>query len=412
MSSSEGPAAPPPLDRRRLLAGGLGLLAGGLTWRGPFVSRAAAQTAPFQLRMDGKAALLLVQDRPLVAAPPEHLLDFPVTPTDRLFIRNNGNIPDPAPEPDRWLLTVDGAVEQPLRLSLGELRQRFETVTLKLQLEGAGNGRMHFVPETRGPQLGHGAISCAAWTGVRLRDVLAAARPTAQARFTAHSGADQPLAGDAARPPFSRGMPLAKALEEHTLLAFAVNGEPLPAAHGAPLRLVVPGWPASFSQKWLTRIQLRERALDGPYMTGNAFRLPAVPIVPGARTEELATVAIESMPVRAILTSIADRSELLPGTRRLPLGGSAWAGERTVRAVHVSIDYGRRWQAMTLEKPANKYAWVRWGGSITLPAHGYHEIWVRATDSAGEMQPHAAGPWNPNGYLGNAIQRVAVLVKS
>ena len=370
-----------------------------------------APTAPKLLQMAGKAPLILLQEKPLVAETPEHLLDDEVTPTDKFFIRNNGGIPDQPADPKAWKIKVDGEVNAPLELSVGELESRFPMVTLQLQLECGGNGRNQFVPEARGNQWGNGAIGCAQWTGVRLADVLKAAGLKSSAVYTAHYAADPHLSGEA-RPTISRGVRLAKAMDEHTLIATRMNGEPIPLIHGAPARLVVPGWPGSASQKWLTRIWVRDKEHDGPGMTGASYRVARTPMIPGGKHDDANMAIMESMPVRSIVTNVKHGTELAAGTRRLDLRGAAWAGDKAVREVHVSIDYGATWQAVSLAQPKNKYAWQRWTAAVTLPSAGYYEIWSRATDADGRAQPHVAGNWNPQGYGANAVSRVAVLAKA
>ncbi|WP_426959794.1 sulfite oxidase [Muricoccus radiodurans] len=363
------------------------------------------------LRMDGKAALLLLGERPLVAETPEAMLDDDVTPVDKFFVRNNGGIPDRfAGDPKSWRVRLDGEVNTPLDLSLGDLESRFEVVTLRLQMECGGNGRAGFVPETRGNQWGNGAISNGEWTGVRLRDVIRAAGPKDGARFTGHFGADPHLSGEPGRLSISRGMPIAKAMDDTTLIAFRLNGQPIPHIHGFPARLVVPGWPGSLSQKWLNRITLRATPHDGPGMGGTSYRMPVRPIVPGSNNNGADFADMTSMPVRALLTNVAHGTRLPAGTRRLDLRGQAWAGDLTVRDVHVSTDFGASWTAMQVAAPPNKHSWQRWTGSVELPSDGYYEIWTRGTDSQGRMQPHAAANWNPQGYGANAMARVAVLI--
>ncbi|MFC0388708.1 sulfite oxidase [Muricoccus vinaceus] len=369
-----------------------------------------AGAAPL-LRMDGKAPLLLLGERPLVAETPEAMLDDDVTPVDKFFVRNNGQVPERfAGDPKSWRFRLDGEVDTPLDLTLGEMESRFEVVTLRLQMECGGNGRSAFVPETRGNQWGNGAISHGEWTGVRLRDVIRAAGPREGARFTAHFGADPHLSGDTSRQAINRGMPVAKAMEDTTLIAFRLNGQPIPQLHGYPLRMVTPGWPGSLSQKWLTRVMLRATPHDGPGMGGTSYRLPVRPIVPGSSTNGADFQDMTSMPVRGLLTSIAHGTRMPAGTRQIPLRGQAWAGDRTVRAVDVSTDFGASWTAMQVGAPPNRHAWQRWQGTVALPSDGYFEIWTRATDSEGRMQPHAAANWNPQGYGANAMARTAILV--
>jgi DMSO/TMAO reductase YedYZ molybdopterin-dependent catalytic subunit len=369
-----------------------------------------AASGPRMLEFPGKDPLILLGDRPLVGEAPETLLDDAVTPNSRIFIRNNGQVPEPAANPDAWTVKVEGEVNTPLELSVGELRSRFPNVTLQLQMECGGNGRSFFVPETRGNQWGNGAICNAAWTGVRLKDVLAAAGLKPSASHTGHYGADPHLSGATDRAAISRGMPIAKAMEEHTLIVFAVNGGPIPHINGAPVRMIVPGWPGSLSQKWLTRIVILDKPHTGQGMGGTSYRIPVTPIVPGSNNNGASFTDMTSMPVRSVLTNVANGTRLPAGTRQVAIRGAAWAGENTVSAVHASVDFGATWSPMRVASPANKYAWQRWEGSVALPSDGYFEVWYRATDSAGRMQPHAAANWNPQGYGGNPVSRAAILV--
>jgi DMSO/TMAO reductase YedYZ molybdopterin-dependent catalytic subunit len=361
--------------------------------------------------MPGKARIVVLQDRPLVAQTPENMLDDDTTPTDKFYIRNNGLIPEITGERNAWRFKVDGEVNTPLELTLGELRQRFASVKLYLQLECGGNGRSTFVPEARGNQWENGGMGCARWTGVRLRDVLRAAGLKLAAKYTAHYGADPTLAGQTDRPSISRGVRLAKALEEHSLLVYEMNGEPLPLIHGGPLRLIYPGWAGSASHKWLTRIWIRDHEHDGPGMTGTAYRVAINPMVPGGTTPDANLRILESMPVRSIITNPASGAEFVAntnGTRRIDMRGAAWAGDYGVRQVEVTSDYGRSWQRVRLGQPRNKYDWQRWTHSVTLPRPGFYEIWVRATDTRGVTQPFIAGDWNPQGYGANPYHRIAV----
>ncbi|MBR0663349.1 sulfite oxidase [Roseomonas hellenica] len=376
-----------------------------------YLPAALAQGAPATLRMDGKAALVILGERPLVAETPETMLDDAVTPVDKLFIRNNGQVPEAfAGDPRSWKIRIDGEVNTPLEITLGELEQRFPPVTLQLQMECGGNGRGQFQPQTRGNQWGNGAISNAAWTGVRLRDVLTAAGLKPGASHTGHFGADPHLSGDPNRAAISRGMPIAKAMEEDTLIALRLNGQPIPNIHGAPARLLVPGWPGSLSQKWLTRILVRSTPHDGAGMGGTSYRVPVRPIVPGSENNGRDFADMQSMPVRSVLTSLAHGARLPAGTREIDLRGAAWAGDDTVRAVDVSLDFGATWRPMQVAAPANRHAWQRWTGKAALPSDGYFEVWYRATDDKGRMQPHLPANWNPQGYGANAISRAAILV--
>lgn len=366
---------------------------------------------PQPLSFPGKEpGLVVLGDRPLVAETPERLLDDETTPISKFFIRNNGQIPEPAADPNAWKLTVDGEVNSKLELALGDLKNRFQPKTYRMVLECGGNGRSGFQPQARGNQWTNGGAGCAEWTGVPLADLLKAAGLKDTAKYTAHYGADPHLSGDSGKESLSRGMPIPKAMEEHSLVVFAMNGELLPAIHGGPVRLVIPGWPGSLSHKWLTRIRIRDREHDGQGMTGTSYRVAINPMVPGGKVDDGNFRILESMPVRSIITAPANGARLPIGTREVPVRGAAWAGDLTVRAVDLSTDFGATWSPAEMQPGRNRYDWNRWTGTAELPSDGYYELWVRATDSSGRMQPHLAGGWNPQGYGGNAMHRVAILV--
>jgi DMSO/TMAO reductase YedYZ molybdopterin-dependent catalytic subunit len=378
---------------------------------GGLVPAAMAQEAAPPFSFPGKdPGLTLLGDKPLVAETPAHLLDDDTTPIEKFFIRNNGTPPENAGDPNSWKVLVEGLVHRPMEIALGDLKSRFENVTKRMVLECGGNGRAFFDPPARGNQWTSGGAGCAEWTGVRFKDVLEAAGIAAGAIYTAHDGADAHLSGDPAKKPLSRGVRLEKALEEHSMVVWAMNGQDLPAIHGGPVRLIIPGWPGSASHKWLTKITLRDVEHDGPGMTGTSYRVPIRPMVPGSEAQEGNFRILESMPVRSIISSPANGTTFPAETRKLSLRGAAWNGERGVAATHVSIDFGATWREVVMAAPRNRFDWCRWTADIDVPSDGYYEIWSRATDSDGNMQTHVAGNWNPQGYGGNVMHRIAVLI--
>lgn len=408
-------------DRRGFLKGaGLATMGAVLGASIPFhrnmpvglIPEALAQSDE-SILFETKDGLTLLNDRPINAETPAHLLDDAITPNDRFFIRNNGLVPQFAIDGDAggWTLTVDGEVNNPLELTLDDLRSNFETVSYELQLECGGNGRSAFNPPARGNQWTVGAIGNAVWTGVRYADVLGAAGVKDTAVYTGHFGLDPHLSGDPTKIPISRGVPLWKAMEPHSLIAFEMNGEPIPALHGFPVRTVCAGWPGSASQKWLNRIQVRADVHDGPKMGGQSYRMPAFPVAPGDEVAHEDMRIMESMPVKSIITSPRSESVLPLDNRSIGVRGHAWAGERSVARVDLSIDFGATWIRADLDPPANKYAWQTWRQVIRLPSQGYYEIWARATDEAGTQQPFTVG-WNPRGYGNNAMHRVSLRVPS
>lgn len=390
-----------PFIGRRGFLGGAGLAAlGGLVGVSLPIPPARAQAG----LPAGKEGLVVLNDRPLNAETPVHLLDDAVTPAARHFIRNNGLLPDDL-SPDTWRLRIDGLVERPLELSIAELRTRFEIVTARLVIECGGNGRAFFEPGASGNQWTYGAVGCAEWTGVRLRDLLHAAGVRPEVVYTAHEGADIHLSGDPARTPISRGVPIKKALDPNNLVAFAMNGEAIHPQHGAPLRLIVPGYPGSVSHKWLTRITLRDVVHDGEKMTGDSYRVPRHPVAPGEEVPDADMAIIEEMPVKSLIT--APRDGTTTRERFIDVRGHAWSGKGDVARMETSRDFGATWQRAELDPPANPFAWQDWRARVDLPTPGYYEIWARATDGDGIAQPFTIA-WNPKGYLNNWYHRIAV----
>ena len=380
----------------------------------PALPPAAAPTAPKgpqYLNFPGKdGKLVLLGDKPLVAETPESLLNDDTTPVEKFFVRNNGQIPEEAKEPEKWKIVIDGDVKKKLELTLGELKSKFKPMTQRMVLECGGNGRSQFNPPARGNQWTNGGVGCAEWTGVRVADVLKAAGLKPSAVFSGHYGADPHLSGDAAKDALSRGVPIRKMLDQNNLIVWAMDGKPLTNIHGAPVRLIIPGWPGSLSSKWLKRIWIRDKPHDGQGMGGTSYRVAIKPMVPGDKPDEKNFRDLESMPVRSIISNPANGAKLASGTRDVVLRGAAWAGDNVVEAVDISIDYGSSWKPARITPPRNRYDWQRWTATAKLPGDGYYEIWVRAADNRGNRQPHIAGNWNPQGYGGNAMHRIAVLV--
>jgi sulfite oxidase len=351
--------------------------------------------------------VFVISERPLVAETRPEALDSDTTPTDKFFIRNNGKVADAAADAERWRLSIDGEVSNTLLLSLGEIRSKFEQVTQRMVLECGGNGRAFFSPPAEGVKWHHGGAGCAEWTGVRLRDVLSAAGLKETARFTGHFGADPALDAAHVSPPISRGIPIAKAMDANTLLVFAMNGEALLPVHGFPLRLIVPGWTGSVSHKWLTRILIRKDRHDGTLMDPWHYRVPPQPMQHHDEFDPATFVDLESMPVRSIITSPAEDARI---GKSFEVRGAAWAGDQTVRLVEISTDKGASWQRAELSAPKNPYDWTRFTLRVSFGASGTHEIWSRATDSAGKVQPNEAQGWNPHGYGANPVHRIRVFV--
>lgn len=353
--------------------------------------------------------LIVLSDRPWNVETPPHLLDDAITPADKMFIRNNGNVPTDI-DVKNWTLTIDGESARTKKvLTLQDLKKNFKHYTYQLTLECGGNGRSGYNPPASGNQWSEGAVSCAEWTGVRLRDVLESMGIKPDAVYIGYYGADIHLSGDPKKSPISRGVPMRKALEDETLLAWAMNGQDIPLMHGHPLRLVVGGWPASTSGKWLNRIAIRNVEHDGEKMGGDSYRVPAYPVEPGAKVPDADMKIIESMPVKSVITYPRSGAVLEPG-QPLTVRGHAWAGDWAVKEMMVSIDFGATWQKCSLKAPKNRLAWQQWSAELKFPQKGYYEIWAKATDAKGTSQPMVIPGWNPKGYVNNACHRIAVKI--
>ena len=368
----------------------------------------AFDTSPHTAVIPGKhPELVILNDRPWNAETPAHLLDEEITSMDRLFVRNNGLVPAEI-DPESWTLEISGeCVKNPQTFSLNQLKSEFKHHELQLVIECGGNGRAEFNPPAKGNQWTTGAVGAPKWVGVRLKDVLERVGYTTDAVYIGYYGKDRHLSGDPGKFPISRGVPMSKALEDESLIAWGANGSDLPLMNGFPLRLVFGGWPASTSGKWLSKIVVRNKVHDGPKMTGQSYRVPCVPVAPGSEVADEEMCIIESMPVKSIITY--PRSGAIIKTQQvLEFGGHAWAGDLQVKSMEFSTDFGASWQNLATKSPINRLAWQHWNGQVKFPLPGYYEIWVRATDTEGNRQPMVLPGWNPRGYLNNACHRIAI----
>jgi sulfite oxidase len=330
------------------------------------------------------------------------LAEGPLTATDAFYVRGHGAVPEI--DPDRWRLRVHGLVERELNLSLDTLREALPEREVTATLQCAGNRRAGLIAIRDIPgeaPWGPGATGTATWAGVALADVLALARPLAAAAHVGFDGADVcPEAKPVQR--FGGSIPLDKGCRPEVLLAWAMNGEPLVPVHGAPLRVVVPGYIGARSVKWLERIEVRSAPWDG-YFQHVAYRLLPEDGTPGpGEGMPLGLVALN-----ADVLAPADGDAVKAGA--VQLRGYAFAGgERHVARVDVSLDRGASWSQAELLDDLGRWAWRHWRITLDL-APGDHEILVRAWDSSAATQPEdEAALWNPKGYVNNARPRIRV----
>jgi sulfite oxidase len=362
------------------------------------------------MALPGKRADMIVHtDDPFNAESPRAALAAePLTALDTFYVRNHGPIPH-AGRPDRWVVRVHGLVATPLELTLARLRERFTEHRLVATLQCAGNRRAGLQAVRAIPgeaPWGPGATGTAEWVGARLTDLLDAVGPVSTATHVELLGAD--VSAQFSPPtPFGASIPLHKARGPEVLVAWAMNGRPLPPAHGAPVRAVVPGYIGARSVKWLTDIVLADHPSDNPFQA-EAYRLLAPDRPPeAARTEGIALGAVA---VNCDFLTPDDGARLAAGPRAT-FEGYAFAGDdRHVIRVDVSTDAGSTWQQASLLDGASPWAWRRWRIELAL-APGEHEIVARAWDSAAATQPsHPAQLWNPKGYVNNSWARLRVAV--
>lgn len=353
--------------------------------------------------------MVVLNNKPWNVEAQPHLLDDEFTPADKFFIRNNG-IPPEQIDVNSWTLQIEGeSVVNRKTYTIAELKAKFKTHSYYLTLECGGNGRAGYYPPASGNQWTEGAVACSKWTGVRLKDVLQDAGVKPDAVYIGYFGKDTHLSGEEGKVSISRGVPIAKALEDESLIAWAMNDENIPLVNGHPLRLVIGGWPASTSGKWLSKIVVRNIIHDGPKMEGTSYRMPKNPVQPGEKVAEEDFEIIESMPVKSLVTFPKTGAMIKEG-EKLTLRGQAWAGDLAVDEMHVSIDFGATWHKCELKSPPNRLSWQRWNTEIGFPKKGYYEVWAKATDSQGKSQPMVTPGWNPKGYLNNSCHRIAIKV--
>jgi DMSO/TMAO reductase YedYZ molybdopterin-dependent catalytic subunit len=323
-----------------------------------------------------------------------------ITPVERFFVRSHHYTP--TVNLQEWRLSIAGEVNSPQTLTMDDIK-RLPRVELVSVLECAGNGRALYEPPVPGAQWVYGAVGNGRWAGVRLADVLAKAGVKSSASQILLDGADVPMG---TMPEFLRTVPLKKALDRDTLLAYEMNGEPLSMVHGFPLRLVVPGWGGDSWTKWVTAIKVLDKEYDGFFMK-TAYRHPGKPVPPGAAVDAAQMRPVENLNVKSVIAGPLDDAKVAPGPVRIH--GTAWSGESPVSTVEVSVDRGRTWQKARLGADQSRYAWRLWETTWTPREPGYYIVMARATDAAGRMQPMVQ-EWNPSGYLYNVVQQVAVEV--
>jgi len=391
--------------RELLLAAAGGWLLGGTAPAGVGALAAEAPGAEPLESLPGKKPLIRRAWRPPNYETPLAGLVPLYTPNDLFFVRYHLAV-IPEIDVDTWRLKVGGAAAQrPMDFTLHDLRHGFERVTLTAVNQCSGNRRGLFSPRVPGVQWGNGAMGNAEWSGVRLREVLTRAGVAAGAVEVVFNGADLPVLP--ATPDFLKSLPIERALDENTLIAFEMNGKALPHLNGAPARLIVPGWTGTYWVKHLTEIRIESAPFDGFWMK-SAYRLPtgAFPGVRFSTQENPQTTPITQMLVNSLITSHVDGAHVKRGAH-VELAGKAWDGGAGIAAVEVSVDGRHSWQAATLGRDLGRFGWREFRYRVDAAQPGPLTVAVRARSRDGATQPEKLTV-NPGGYHDNIVQTVTL----
>jgi DMSO/TMAO reductase YedYZ molybdopterin-dependent catalytic subunit len=353
-----------------------------------------------------KGPMILQRTRPPLLETPFDVFDRGVfTPNDQFYVRWHWAVIPTDIDISRFSLTVRGHVNQTLSLSLNDILHGLPSVQLSAVNQCSGNSRGFFQPRVPGGEWANGAMGNALWTGVRLKDVLdkAGVKPGAvQVRF---KGLDEPVVADA--PHFMKSLDIDHARDGEVMIAYAMNGEQLPLVNGFPLRLVVPGWYATYWVKMLNDIEVLDQ-LDTNYWTKVAYTIPDTPhasIKPGETDVKM--IPINRMVPRSFVTSIASGSKVKAATPTT-FRGIAFGGDCGVASVDFSIDHGQSWHQAKLGNDEGKYGFRQWQAQLTLPAAGEYSLLVRCTNSNGVAQPDTPN-WNPAGFMRNVTESIDVI---
>lgn len=359
-----------------------------------------------------KAPLVLLTDRPVQLETPRNFFLTPFTPNDAFYVRwHLDEIPTQI-NLEEWRLRIEGNVEKPLALSFADLLARFKSITIPAVNQCSGNSRSRFQARVPGGQWGNGAMGNAAWTGVRLSDLLQAAgvKPgSMQVQFAALDRGKGPQGMGSHE--FLKSLDLGNPVIEESLVAVAMNGEPLPMLNGFPARLVIPGYFATYWVKSLSAIRILAKP-DENFWMKTAYRIPDTPrgnTTPDeVKAGKVKTIPIHRMPVRSFLIS-PDGSSKIPVQLPATVRGMAFSGYGRVAKVEVSADNAQTWGDAKLGEDYGPYSFRAWEFPWIPQSPGRYELAVRATDEKGNVQPDE-GVWNPGGYLWNKIERQGIIV--
>ncbi|MHB8654818.1 MAG: molybdopterin-dependent oxidoreductase [Terriglobia bacterium] len=354
------------------------------------------------VRYPEKTDLILLTSRPPQLETPMKYFDRAITPNEAFFVRYH-IYPPTSVDLATWRLKISGLVQKPLELSMQDLQTQFEPQRVVAVNQCSGNSRGRFAPRVFGGQWGDGAMGCAEWIGVRLRDLLNAAGVKPGAADVVFNGLDQPAAPSV--PDLQKSLTVGHIMDDPDILvAYRMNGTALPLLNGLPARVVVPGWYSTYWVKNLEEITVLDHQFDGFWMR-KAYLIPDTPcgcVAPGSTPERM--VPINRMRVRSFIASPENGARITFG-RPTILKGIAFDGGYGIESVSVSTDGGSTWRLAELGTDHGKYAFREWTFKWTPAVRGKQRVMVRATNNVGESQATSA-LWNPGGYLRNVVEHV------
>jgi DMSO/TMAO reductase YedYZ molybdopterin-dependent catalytic subunit len=359
-----------------------------------------------------KVPLILLTDRSVQLETPRSYFQTVLTPNAAFYVRwHLDGIPNSV-DLKTWRLHVEGNVSKPASYSLGDLIQKFPAEAIIAVNQCSGNSRSRLQPRVAGGQWGNGAMGNARWTGVRLRELLRAAAPKSSSLQVQFQGLDSGAGPEGyGSNSFLKSLDLSNPILDACILAYAMNGEPLPMLNGFPLRLVVPGYFGTYWMKCLTWIRVLDKADDNFWMK-TAYRIPDTPrgntTPEDAKTGAVKMIPIERMPVRSFLIS-PDGNAKIPAGMSVQVRGIAFSGYGGVTKVEVSTDGLKTWQPARLGEDLGRYSFRSWEFTWIPKAPGRYTLAARASDGAGNEQPNEP-IWNPGGYLWNRIEQQDFLV--
>ncbi|MEY4877555.1 MAG: hypothetical protein RL708_2705 [Bacteroidota bacterium] len=365
------------------------------------------KSSPEMVKANGKADLLLLTDRPPnLETPLKYFLqDF--TPNDVFFVRwHLANLPEKI-DADTFRLRIGGAVKTPLELSLNDLKTKFKPFTINALCACAGNARSFFKPAVAGAQWKNGGMGNAKWKGVKLKDILAMAGAKPDAADVSFNGLDAPPMPTVAD--FEKSLALNHAMDGEVMIAYEMNDEPIPLLNGFPLKLVVPGWYATYWVGMLSKITVHAEKYDGYWMK-KAYLVPKNKENGNEKPDSLPKdmTPISKMDVRSIFVT-PEPDSILQSGKTYHIVGVAMDGGDGIAKVEISFDNGKTWAATKLDVDFGKYSWRHWVIDWKAPAAGKYMLKVKATNNAGKTQPEHQ--WNRSGYMRNEIEQLELIVK-